>query len=1439
MAKKTTKIKKEVLPSRISFKRTIRPRKLDSGFKTITTEGGIFPVEILMAIAAGDSKINGLHPEDYHLVPGERLNEKITEAWSKLKTCWTIFKRKKDELSPDDYGTSLTRQVWLIPLLRLLDYGIPEILRESPVIKEKSYPISHCVKEPIALHLVSFKQNLDARDLENRAGARISPHSLVQEFLNQSEKHLWGFVSNGLKFRILRDNASFVRAAFVEFDLEAMMESDSYGDFYLFYLLTHQSRVEKRRNELEFEIEEDDQDSGAEKSTETFIDTDCWLEEWHNTAKNDGVRALDTLRSGVQQTISKLGAGFLAHRDNAELLQKLRSGALNRQDYYRQILRLVYRMIFLLIAEDRNLLFTSKTSPEIRELYRDSYSLSRIRSLARRNRGSRHNDLWIQLNKTFHWLSSGQSLLGIPAFGSMLFRDEFTADLNQCKLTNADLLAAVRTLTFTTMNDVFQPINYRNIGTEELGSVYESLLEMHPEIQGKHFNLSVTVGNERKTSGSFYTPPTLVESLLETALDPVLEESLQKVKTTAEKENALLNLKVCDTACGSGHFLIGAAHRLGKRLAQLRSGEEEPAPSVLQQSIRDVIAHCVYGVDINPMAVELCKVSLWIESMEPGKALMFLDHRIRCGNSLLGATRELVEVGIPDEAFKPVEGDDKTYCSDFKKRNKEELHGQEQFDFDASEISFQSVLALDKQVRSFDILPSETANDYEAKEQAWIRYCGSIDYRTEKLRADLWCAAFVWKKTNEFDFPITQKILNRAKREDQVFLLPWMRKELNRLLEQYQFFHWYLEFADVFTNEGKSGFDVVIGNPPWERVKLQEKEWFSQRDPEIANAKNKDLRGKMIKRLKEEYPEMFADFICDLRHAECKSNFIRLSTRYPLCGRGDVNTYTIFAELNRQLISPTGRVGCIVQSGIATDDTTKFFFQDLMKSRSLANLYDFENRKKLFPAVNSRMKFSLLTMSGSDRPVEAGADLAFFNLTISDLTEEGHQFRLSPSDIAMINPNTRTCPIFRSVKDAELTKAIYRRVPVLIKEIEVTDDAATRKSKTAKMKKSEVNPWGIKFSTLFHMSNDSNLFRIREQMEEQGYRLEGNHFVKPGAEEYWPLYEGKMVSSYDHRAADVIRSATAVARQAQPRAITLEEHFDENRLAIPMYWVSHSDFLRKLLPNWNMPVIIGFSIVTSPTNMRTFIPSLFPVSGSGNSLQLIYCQVEVQLYTYFYGLLNSYVFDYSARQKVGGVNLNFYIVKQLPVLKCDTYNDKSIIDFILPRILELTYTSNDMRSFAESLGYTGDPFRWDEERRFLLRCELDALYFGLYLGFGDWSEAKEYEETPEQLAELKKFFPAPLDALDYIMGTFPIVKRKDLADESRMRIMRELCPESEGEEGTLGDTYPSHAVIRKMYQEMTAALQTGTKYQTHLNPPPADDSVRHGSTPQGPSSSEK
>ncbi|MFX0198016.1 MAG: Eco57I restriction-modification methylase domain-containing protein [Candidatus Hodarchaeota archaeon] len=1311
-------------------------------FTTIKTEGNLLPADFLQRIVEGDRELDGLSPESYHLSKNERLNEAINRAWNRCEGVWRGYGSDSAALPESDAGTTITRERWLLPLFQELGYG-RLLTSKARVIDGKSYPISHTWHHT-PIHLVSFRQDLDRRTPGVAGAAQMSPHSLVQEFLNRSDDQLWGIVSNGLKLRLLRDNASLTRQAYVEFDLEGMMSGEVYSDFVILYMLLHESRVEAERPEQ------------------------CWLERWTQETQQRGTRALDQLRDGVEKAIAAFGQGFLAHPANSELREKLQSGDLTPHDLYQQILRLVYRLIFLFVAEDRNLLLSPETSPETRQLYSQNYSITRIRLIAGLLRGTRHGDLWQGLKITFRGLMKGESALGLNPLGGLLFSEEAVPDLNDCELSNDALLTAVRQLSFTQDKRVLRSVDYRNLGTEELGSVYESLLELHPEVNvnASTFELKVAAGSERKTTGSYYTPSSLINCLLDSALEPVIKNALKK----PDRDKALLNLKVVDPASGSGHFLIAAAHRIGKHLAIIRTGEAEPPPEARREALRDVVSHCIYGVDVNPLAVELCKVALWIETLDPGRPLGFLDHHIKCGNSLIGATPELVEKGIPNDAFKPVEGDDKNIAAAIKKKNEEEYKGQQ--DLFASVTTITNWQEAVAEFHQWEYMPENAYHQVREKAAKYETLRDKPAYQHEKQVADLWTAAFFWPLTEETAVSVPTEDTFRRYQGGTYELKEEVRSRLEDLALKHRFFHWHLEFPEVFSEGGEVGFDCVLGNPPWEKIKLQEKEFFAQRDREIANAPNAAARKNLISALPETNPGLWIDFLESKRKSECESHFIRASDRYPLNAIGDINTYQIFAGLARQLISSCGQSGMVLLSGIATDDSNKLFFQDLLMKNSLISFYDFENRKGIFPTVQGNVKFCLLTMGGDGKKRFSVAAQLDDPLLLKD---KSRLYELTLDDIREINPNTLNCPIFRSSRDAELVKGIHQRIPILVNE---------QKGATG-------DPWGISFLRMFDMANDSHLFRTRDQLEAEGYKLKGNVFV--GEKCYVPLYEAKLAIQYNHRQASFDTKTTEGMFRTHAGTRSLEAHELKNPsiFPIPRYWIEENHLHSRIPSEWSFDWLIGFRrTISTVADSRSVNFSIFPRYGTSDSIFLLFSKLGIRLLCALYALFNSFVFDYVARQKASGGNLNYYIFKQLPALPPEYFNG-SMLDLVLPRVFELTYTSYDLRFFAEDIWKelyqeSGkrpplfNPFIWDEARRFMMRCELDAAFF--------------------------HFYGIEKEDVGYILETFPIIMRWD--------------EEKYGE-------YRTKRIILECYDAMAEAMKTDRSYQTILDPPPADPRVAH------------
>ena len=461
------------------------------------------------------------------------------------------------------------------------------------------------------------------------------------------------------------------------------------------------------------------------------------------------------------------------------------------------------------------------------------------------------------------------------------------------------------------------------MGPDELGYVYEGLLELVPQITGDIRSFSFagadeSRGHARKTTGSYYTPDQLVQRLLASALDPVIEQTIDA--HPEDTVDALLELAIVDPACGSGHFLLAAARRLADRVARIRAGGT-PTPDDYQRALRDVVRRCIYGVDRNTLAVEICKVGLWMESIEPGLPLTFLESHVRCGNSLIGTSRALMGDQVPDAAWAVLEGDDRKVTQSLKRRNRDEIAGQKHLLFEPRIEAG----TLDDAMRAVEQAPDTDIASLAEKQGEWKALLASPAFEHEKLVADAWCAAFLWPK-DELG-PVAEAAPTTAAwlalRDEDVPPSPVLVETTRRIVEDYGLFHWELAFPHVFA---RGGFDVVLGNPPWERVKLQEKEFFAKREPSIVNARNAAERKKRIAALPATNPALWMEWTRAMRIAHGQSHFARQSGRYPLCGTGDVNTYALFAEHNWRVLAPRGCAGFIAPSGIVTDDTTKAYF---------------------------------------------------------------------------------------------------------------------------------------------------------------------------------------------------------------------------------------------------------------------------------------------------------------------------------------------------------------------------------------------------------------------------------------------------------------------------------------------------------------------------------
>ena len=1286
-------------------------------FPSITIQGSIISTETLDKISRDE--IDFQRSLDFGFKKDIKVRDEIGLAYAIARGYWNSFRLKVDRLNLKDSATTETRNLWMIPFLTELGYTVEKANQE--VINGKSYAISHRSQnlERFPIHIVGIRQDLDKRD--DFTQTRLSSHGLVQEYINMTDDHLYALVTNGKFLRILRDSSRLAKLAYVEFNLEKIFEEDLFSDFAILFRLIHSSRMPQQSGEGEKAI----------------------LEKYHQLSLESGNRIRENLRKEVKNSLDILGSGFLNNRLNSEFADAVQAGKVGAKPYFDILLRTIYRLLFLIVTEERKLIYPEDSqNSKFRTIYFNYYSIERLRRLAlKRNFVEKDKiDLWEGLKTTFKLFESngyGKPLEIEPLGGNLFSESAFRVNdfsLHELKLTNKDLLQVIANLTLTrNESGILSRVNYSDLDVEELGSVYEGLLELHPVFYTESSSpaFGFTEGSERKLTGSYYTRHDLVAQLIKTSLIPLIEERLNEKSTPNEHEKALLDIKICDPASGSGHFLLAGARTLAYYLAVVRSGEDNPGEKWMAQAKRDVIQKCIYGVDMNPAAVELCRLALWIEGHNSGKPLSFLEHKIKNGNALVGVDKlGLLTAGIPDGAFQETVGDEKEVLKAQKKINAE-FRKKKQFSLFMGKTHFdEDIHRFAESNRAIDAIHGDSLSEVEQQKK---RYEASRDNQG-------------WMKTitacNLYTYSFYQPY-NSDQRHfvNSEYLAQYLQSagSLNAQLEAKafaqgvtsKFFHWALEFPEIIE---KGGFDLILANPPWERIKLQEKEFFMEKESELANAANSAVRKKLIQKLQVKNPKLWQDFLNALHESESSSKFVRGSGRFPLAGRGDVNTYSVFSELIEKGINDKGAAGFIVPTGIATDDTTKFYFSDLIEKGRLVSLFDFENRKKIFPKVDSRTKFSLITLGTIKKGRES--TFGFFLHDVLDILDKERVFTLGQRDFLNINPNTKTTPIFRTRKDAELTAKIYSRVPVLINEAK------------------NQNPWGISFKTMFHMSSDSHLFKTEPELREMGFTLKGNRF-KQGEELWLPLYESKMIWHYDHRFGTYAGVDSRTSTQTPTPS--LEQYQDPNYLIKPWYWVERKEILKQTNSNF----FHGFRDITNSTNERTVISCFNGLSAIGHTQPiLIFSKSNPVDQLVFNSLISSLTLDFVSRQKVGGTHLTYNYFKQLPILIFSSIS-KITKKEIVSISIELIYSSWDIKAFTDELWEEADqdlrnaievqweenraetgghrldlpewknaypeiawekekgcplpPFKWDEKRRARLKAELDA-YFALLYG---------------------------------------------------------------------------------------------------------------------------
>lgn len=1284
------------------------------------------------------------------------VSSAIDYVWSSLRNDWNFYKERAGNerlVNKDPYGTRRARDL-MERLLQSLGYKLDRQVANIEVAGT-GYDISYTCTNLGNMPFVIIGENittdgsintLDKCSLDYRAKGNMrkkSAHATMLEYLNATE-NVYGIISNGQILRIIRNSGQLVKLTYIEFDLRRMLEEDKYTEFCLMFRLLHASRFR------------------------TSGDEPCVMERWFNMSIESGNRIRNGLSRAVQTTMETIGNAVLTSKGegNDALRRAFADGTMDAAKLNKELIHFIYRLLFLFIIEERGLVYQipdSVDAPDYKQqcqwqdIYKKYYAASRLRRLSELSylKQRQYSDLWQGLMDTFHLFEPDTfgEKLGIKPLGGVLFGTETLHWLKQCQVSNRDLLAAFAALNeFTDERQQRVKINYSSLDVEEFGSVYEGILEMRPFVQpgvaASDWLFGFVGGLDRQSTSSYYTRPDLVQNLIKTTLEPVIKEKMADCATTEEKVKALLNMKVCDAASGSGHIVLAMARTIAWYVCTLRTGEDNPASLDYRQALREVISRCVYAVDYNPDAVELCKVVLWIEGYCAGKPLSFLDHHIRCGNSVLGVSDlQMLIDGVPDKALT---AEDKDTLKALKKLNQEAVKavngntGNEptfgfENPFGIEEMSIAQIGLADK-IRFINHLPEDTLEQEIVKQLRWQELMASARVDCLRRACDIYAYAFyhtvkadeLYKDkdgTNkeldlEAEVPYTKTVM-RALQEIEAMeylekgkplptyyrqLSADFKTEVRRIAEEQRFFHWCVEFPEVFA--ANKGFDVMCGNPPWDKIKVEDKKWFeSHGRSDIVNAGTAAQRKRAIAELPVTDPVLYTEYCQAQKDAEAMSRFVRFSGRFQLTATGDIDLYPMFAELC--LTFSKEAWGLVMPTGIALNDPNKAFFSKLIDENRLVSLYDFENREALFD-IHRMFKFCLLTAGKpQDKPREVKG--GFYLTRLDHLLDPNRIYTLKTDDFATLNPNTKTCAVFRTAKDAAIAAKIYRRCPILINDI------------------TGENPWNARISNMMHMSHDSGDFKTFEDLQNEHASISGNTFTTLAGQTYVPVYEGKMIWFYNHH------YGTWPTSSPRPNAIPnveIDELSNENSLILPWYWTPVEDVMSKLekLDNegnviwkWNHPWLLGYRKISNATNERTFVSSIIPLpNGAGDSI--IYVMIDNVLHSALVqGIFSSLTFDYISKQKMGGSNMSNFITKQLPVLSLEQIPDEMIMP-IVSRVARLCYFNHDLDGWAEELWNELSPkqqteipelgrkecFIYDPEKRAVLQAELDAIFAHLY-----------------------------------------------------------------------------------------------------------------------------
>lgn len=1086
-----------------------------------------------------------------------------------------------------------------------------------------------------------------AADAENLDVMRSDDRSVPSvQAVAALDRHQWAVLTNGRLWRLYSSKVSSASTNYFEVDIDGI--------------------TDEKDPKLKYFLSLFGADALAPKGSES--DLDVIFEGGMQYAKE----LEDDLRKKVfeKQLFLDLVRAVIKHSSSKKYSEEtLAEGK-------KKALKLLYRLLFILYAESRNLLPTADSRYE-------HVSMGKLRerlpSMVKEGNGTH---AWQALQKLFKAISSGDPNVNVPQYDGALFEPD--KDIDSLEVLNKHLVPALRALTEIDGKG----IDYQNLGVRQLGSLYEALLEYSvsqaqtdlviikdeildmsfvSDLRGKPAERIIEKGEiyltsgglARKGTGSYYTPDKIVRFLVKKGLEPIFADREKKFveqldvwrksgneEVAKKSTEVLLDIQVVDPAMGSGHFLVSVvdeitrwimgilerhpdaplAKEIGKDREEIILEQEKKGIKLDRELLtfnvilkRRVMKRCVFGVDINPLAVELAKLSLWLDSFTIGTPLTFLDHHIRAGDSLIGLWMNNLKTKGQDSTTLDVWTDNIESIGDILQR-----------------VSYPADLTMDEVKKS-----KGSYEDFKEKSKPL------------KVLLDMQAASVI-DPDLAGKLPRNLKLVEDTVRLGSIDKVSWSApiKKVTAHAEKYRFFHWELEFPDAFSDE-RRGFDLVLMNPPWDAVQPEDDPFFSQYYPHFRKLQNKADKEKIKKKLLADNAIANA-FEDHKRTINQRVIFYKFSEEYKKQS-GKTDMWKLFLERSMLLLTQSGTLSIVIPSGIISNEGATSLRKAIIE-KQVRHLYEFENLEGLFPDVHRSYKFVLL-VTDNEKASSGKIDAAFYLHDLSTLEDKSKEISkfvtLSTDFIHKTSPKTLSIPEVRNQNEVTIMEKLYEDHPLFLDGL-------------------DNGRWTFKLIQEINRTAGSGLFR------------------KDG--KGWPLIEGKSFYQFipDYEKVEF--------------TILPEEG---------LQWTSKIKEYGNLNKQFHNVPMLCFRDMARSTDARTMISCIHSKNAfASNKSPIVVPRLDGQLVLddnyyriicYLAGIFNSMTFDFIMRRRIT-MSVNFFFVEQTPIPQ---ETNGAIANEIVKIVAQLSAADKKYDDLAKAIGITTKKLHIKERIELLAR--LDAL----------------------------------------------------------------------------------------------------------------------------------